>query len=291
MSHSSTQLPQLLETADPMRLAILNAQREGRSIGLVPTMGALHEGHLSLVQASVSKCDLTVVTIFVNPTQFGPGEDFGKYPRDLEADLAALATVSRDVLVFAPSVELMYPAGYDTRVVVGAVARPLEGRCRPGHFEGVATIVLKLFQLVPADVAFFGQKDYQQLLVIRRMVSDLNIPIRVEMCPTVRDADGLALSSRNRYLSPPQRQQALSLSRSLQLAAELVAGGQRDPQVVLRRMRELIQQAGDVRIDYVALADPDTLQPVSSMDRPVLALLAVRVGPARLIDNGMIQPP
>lgn len=291
MSKNSTTLPQLLKTPEQMRLAVITARREGRSIGVVPTMGALHQGHLSLVEASVSKCDLTVVTIFVNPTQFGAGEDFGKYPRDLDADLVRLATVSDDVVVFAPSVDVIYPADHDTQVIVGAVARPFEGRCRPGHFAGVATIVLKLFQLVPADLAFFGQKDYQQALVIQRMVADLNVPIRVEVCPTVRDADGLALSSRNQYLSPQQRRQALSLSRSLQLAADLVAEGQDDAQVVLRRMRELIQQTGDVRIDYVALADPDTLQPVSRIDRPVVALLAVHIGPARLIDNAIIARP
>jgi pantoate--beta-alanine ligase len=291
MSKNSTRLPQLLKTPEEMRLAVIAARREGQSIGVVPTMGALHQGHLSLVEASVAKCDLTVVTIFVNPTQFGAGEDFGKYPRDLDADLASLAKVSDDVVVFAPSVDVIYPADHDTQVIVGAVARPFEGRCRPGHFAGVATIVLKLFQLVPADVAFFGQKDYQQALVVQRMVADLNVPIRVEVCPTVRDADGLALSSRNQYLSPEQRRQALSLSRSLQLAADLVAEGQYDAQVVLRRMRELIQQTGDVRIDYVALVDPETLQPVSRIDRPVVALLAVRIGPARLIDNAIIGKP
>jgi pantoate--beta-alanine ligase len=291
MSKNSTTLPQLLKTPEQMRLAIIAARREGRSIGVVPTMGALHQGHLSLVEASVAKCDLTVVTIFVNPTQFGAGEDFAKYPRDLDADLARLATVSDDVIVFAPSVDVIYPADHDTQVIVGAVARPFEGRCRPGHFAGVATIVLKLFQLVPADLAFFGQKDYQQALVVQRMVADLNVPIRVEVCPTVRDADGLALSSRNQYLSPQQRRQALSLSRSLRLAADLVAEGQDDAEVVLRRMRELIQQTGDVCIDYVALADPATLQPVSRIDRPVVALLAVRIGPARLIDNAIIGKP
>ncbi|MDH3719198.1 MAG: pantoate--beta-alanine ligase [Planctomycetota bacterium] len=291
MSKNSTTLPQLLKTPEQMRLAIISARREGQSIGVVPTMGALHQGHLSLVEASVSKCDLTVVTIFVNPTQFGAGEDFGEYPRDLDADLARLAKVSDDVVVFAPSVDVIYPADHDTQVIVGAVAQPFEGRCRPGHFAGVATIVLKLFQLVRADVAFFGQKDYQQALVIQRMVADLNVPIRVEICPTVRDADGLALSSRNQYLSPQQRRQALSLSHSLQLASDLVAEGQYDAEVVLRRMRELIQQTGDVRIDYVALADTDTLQPVSRIDRPVVALLAVHIGPARLIDNAIIGKP
>ncbi|NIP84238.1 MAG: pantoate--beta-alanine ligase [Planctomycetales bacterium] len=289
MPPSSTSRPPLLPSAEEMRLAITAARQEGRSIGIVPTMGALHAGHFSLVEASLATCDLTVVTIFVNPTQFGEGEDFGSYPRDLEGDRARLGELAGDLVIFAPSLEAMYPPDHDTQVIVGQVAQPWEGSCRPGHFAGVATIVLKLFQLVPADVAFFGQKDYQQTLVIRRMVTDLHVPIRLEICPTVRDADGLALSSRNQYLSAQQRQQALSLSQSLRLAADLVATGQLDAQVIVRRMRECIQQAGDVQIDYVALADPETLQPVMRLDGPVVALVAARIGPARLIDNAILE--
>ncbi|MGB6043133.1 MAG: pantoate--beta-alanine ligase [Pirellulales bacterium] len=293
MSHISIGLPQVFHKPDEMRDAIQAARLEGKRIGIVPTMGALHEGHLSLVQQSASQCGLTVVSIFVNPTQFCEGEDFGKYPRDLADDLARLAGLSErgELIVFAPPVEVVYPDGFDTRVIVGAVARPLEGRCRPGHFEGVATVVLKLFQLVPADVAFFGQKDYQQALVIRQMVRDLNLRVQIEVGPTVRDTDGLALSSRNQYLTSEQREQGLSLSRSLKLAADQVRDGERDARKILRSMREVIQSAGDVRIDYVALADPQTLRPVSPIEGPVAALVAVRVGSTRLIDNAILQVP
>lgn len=197
----------VVTTVDQLRKAIIPLRRAGKRIGLVPTMGALHEGHLSLVRTSQAECDRTVVTIFVNPTQFGPKEDFAKYPRTLEKDLAALATCG-PVLVFAPTVEAMYPAGFSSWVEVGVVAEPLEGQFRPGHFRGVATVVMKLFQMVGADVAYFGQKDYQQTLVIRRMVGDLNVPITVQVCPTVREADGLAKSSRNVYLDPQARERA-----------------------------------------------------------------------------------
>lgn len=252
-------------------------------------MGALHDGHLSLVAASIARCDRTSVTIFVNPTQFGAGEDFSQYPRDLEGDMQKLATLGAD-LVFAPAADVVYPAGHFTQVDVGPLARSLEGRFRAGHFAGVATIVLKLFQLVPANIAFFGQKDFQQLLVIRQMVRDLNIPIEIQGCPIVRDHDGLALSSRNAYLSPAQRQQALALSQSLQLAQRLAKDGECRATEIIRQMRDRILSAGDVRIDYVALADPDTLQPVARIDRTVVALVAARIGVTRLIDNQIIQP-
>ena len=284
-----TTSPTLLTEPAAVRAAVLAARGAGKTIGLVPTMGALHDGHLSLVAASVEQCDLSAVTIFVNPTQFGAGDDFNRYPRDLEGDVRKLAELGAD-LVFAPSADIVYPAGHATQVDVGPLARTLEGRFRPGHFAGVATIVLKLFHLVPAHIAFFGQKDFQQLLVIRQMVRDLNLPIEIHGCPIVRDHDGLALSSRNAYLSPAERRQALALSQSLQLADQLARDGERQASEIVRQMRQRILAAGDVRIDYVALADPDTLQPVSQVDGTAVALVAVRVGATRLIDNQLIRP-
>jgi pantoate--beta-alanine ligase len=259
----------------------------GRSVGVVPTMGALHAGHLSLVEASCRQCGFTVVTLFVNPMQFGPGEDFSRYPRDLDKDLELLSAYPVD-LVFAPTVDQMYPSGHTTFVDVGAVAEPLEGKHRPGHFRGVATIVLKLFNLVAADVAFFGQKDYQQTLVVRQMVRDLDVPIEIRICPTVRETDGLALSSRNVYLSDRERQQALVISRSLQLADELVKRGERSARVILDRMRELFAAEPEIQVQYIALADPDTLANVSEIRGPTVALIAAKVGATRLIDNWIL---
>lgn len=273
------------ELAD--RLAAV--RREGKSIGLVPTMGALHEGHLSLVDASRRDCDFTVVTIFVNPTQFGPDEDFRRYPRTLEADLTLLAKRSAD-LIFAPPTDDIYRPGHGTRVAVGAVAEPWEGRIRPGHFDGVATIVLKLFHLVPADRAYFGQKDYQQTLVIRRMAADLDVPIEIKICPIVREADGLAMSSRNAYLSPAERVQAAALSRSLRLARQLVVEGVRDASAIQSRMASVLGEAGIDHIDYVALVDPDTLAELPEITGPTVALVAARVGTTRLIDNEILRP-
>jgi pantoate--beta-alanine ligase len=266
------------------RLAAVRAA--GKSIALVPTMGALHEGHLSLLDAANSECDFSVVSIFVNPTQFGPGEDFGRYPRTLEIDLALLAARGADC-VFAPPAEEMYPPGATTEVEVPAASEPLEGQFRPGHFRGVATIVLKLLNLVQPQVVCFGRKDYQQSLVVRRMVEDLDLPLHVNVCPTIREADGLAMSSRNRYLAPPDRLRALAISRSLRLAAELVRSGTRETAVIVARMRaELAAQ--QLEIDYVALADPDTLAAIERVDRPAVALIAARVAGTRLIDNELI---
>ena len=273
-----------------LRELVADERRAGRSVGFVPTMGALHEGHLSLVRAAGAECDFTVVSIFVNPSQFGPNEDFSKYPRTLEADMELLAGCKTD-LVFAPAAADVYRPGHDTGVEVGAVARPLEGECRPGHFRGVATIVLKLLNMVQPDAAFFGQKDYQQALVIRRMTADLNLPVEIRVCPIVREADGLAMSSRNRYLTPAARQRALVLWRSLQLAVDLVAGGERDARRIAARMRELIETAEDARIDYVALVDPETLLPVETIAGPTLAALAVKIENTRLIDNCVLNAP
>ena len=274
---------------EQMQQTVLELKRSGQRVGLVPTMGALHEGHLSLVRAARERADIIVATIFVNPAQFGPREDLAKYPRTLEADLQALSAEKCDV-VFVPQAADIYPTSFSTFVEPPTVSRPLEGVCRPGHFRGVATIVLKLFNLIPADLALFGQKDYQQLLVIRHMARDLNLSIEIVPCPTVREPDGLALSSRNRYLSPAERQQALALSRALCRAAELVAGGERDGKAIQFAMRGILTAAGIERIDYVAVADPETLAEQQSLDSPVIALIAAFVGTTRLIDNRLLTP-
>jgi pantoate--beta-alanine ligase len=251
-------------------------------------MGALHEGHLSLVRASMTECDFTVVTIFVNPTQFGPAEDFDKYPRTLETDLAAVRECGADV-VFAPANKEVYPKDCSTLVEPPQVASRLEGECRPGHFRGVATIVLKLFNMSLAEIAYFGQKDYQQALVICHMVRDLDVPVQVRICPIVREPDGLAMSSRNRYLTDGQRRQALALSRSLELARRAVDAGQQDAAGVTASMRRILSDAGITRIDYVALVDPDTLEPVETLAAPLVALVAAYAGDTRLIDNCRIE--
>jgi pantoate--beta-alanine ligase len=270
-----------------LQRAVLRLRREGRRVGLVPTMGALHEGHLSLVRATRQRADVVVATIFVNPAQFGPQEDFARYPRTLEADLNLLAQNGCN-LVFLPGQADMYPPGFSTYIEPPAVAQPLEGVCRPGHFRGVATVVLKLFEIAPADFACFGQKDYQQALVIRRMVEDLNVPIEIVTCPIVREPDGLALSSRNRYLSPTERQQAVALSQSLDLAQRLVNSGERDAAAVVSQMRAVLHSEGIGRIDYVTIADPQTLAELSRIEGPAVALVAAYVGTTRLIDNRML---
>lgn len=287
MSPSS---PKLVQTVEELRAAVSEARRAGKTVGLAPTMGALHEGHLSLVRAAGVKCGYTVVSIFVNPTQFGPGEDLEAYPRTLDADLAALAECGAD-LVFAPATEAVYGPDHATWVDVGGVAEPLEGKHRPGHFRGVATVVLKLFNMVGADVAFFGQKDYQQAQVIRQMVRDLNVPIEIQVCPIVREPDGLAMSSRNVYLSREARRRAVVLWKSLCLAADRVAEGERDAAKLIEAMREMILTAVDARIDYIALIDPDTLEPVPRIAGPTVAALAVRIENTRLIDNQLLLPP
>ena len=268
------------------------AARQARcTVGLVPTMGALHDGHLSLIRASREQCDFTVVSIFVNPTQFGPGEDFDRYPRNEPADLAACTAAGVDA-AFVPSVAEIYPAGPQTTVAVGGVGKVLCGRTRPGHFAGVATVVARLFDIVTPDKAFFGAKDYQQTVVIRRMVADLNLPVQVVVCPTVREADGLAMSSRNAYLTPPQRRQASALSQSLVLARDMIVRNHPPAAQVLAAMRDhLARHAPDGRIDYVAIVDPADLSDVPSTDRPVLIALAVEFGPTRLIDNLPVPPP
>jgi pantoate--beta-alanine ligase len=271
-----------------MQAAVLSFRRQGRRVGLVPTMGALHAGHLSLIKIARERADVVITTIFVNPTQFGPQEDLARYPRTLEADLQSLSAAGCDI-VFVPAAGEIYPPGFSTFVEPPAVAQPLEGVCRPGHFRGVATIVLKLFHLIPADIAYFGQKDFQQLLVIRRMVEDLAVPIEIIGCPTVRETDGLAMSSRNRYLSPAERQQALALPAALTRAEQLVAEGEKDAAVIVAQMSRILSEARISRIDYVALADPRTLEEKSVIEGPTVALIAAFVGTTRLIDNRVLN--
>jgi pantoate--beta-alanine ligase len=262
-----------------------NAQKR---IGLVPTMGALHDGHLSLVKIANQCCDVVLVSIFVNPTQFGVNEDFHQYPRSLENDLRLLQTVGSPE-VFAPDVAEMYPAGFDVSVHVGDVSQPLEGQFRPTHFDGVATVVLKLFLASGADTAFFGQKDFQQVCVIRKMVTDLNIPIEVVVCPTVREPDGLAMSSRNRYLSEIQRSQATVLSQSLRLAEQMINDKNIcNVETIRQIIRSKIETVFDMTIDYISIADLQTLHELTTIHTDAVILVAARLGKTRLIDNIVI---
>jgi pantoate--beta-alanine ligase len=276
--------PRVISDGTSLRETILAARAAGERVGLVPTMGALHEGHLSLVDAARTECDLTVVSIFVNPSQFSPAEDFNRYPRDLDRDLSLLERRGCD-LVFAPSVEEMYGPGEATTIDVGPVAQALEGKSRPTHFRGVATVVMKLFQLAPADFAYFGQKDYQQTLVVRQMVADLNVPIDIRICPTVREPDGLAMSSRNAYLSCDERRSAASLSQSLLTAEQLVSQGERDVATIRTRMEEHLRRAGSVDVEYIAFVANGTVAPVTKVTGPTVVALAAKVGRTRLIDN------
>jgi len=284
-----TNRPPVVTTRAELRGAVERLRQAGKKIGIVPTMGSLHAGHLSLVEACCRECDISVVTVFVNPTQFGPDEDYQAYPRSLEADLSALAAHSVD-LVFAPNAEEMYASAETTRIDVCGVSQPLEGQHRPGHFVGVATIVAKLLNLVGPQVAYFGQKDYQQSLVVRRMVEDLAMPVEIRVCPIVRDADGLALSSRNAKLTRADRQQAGVLSRCLVAAKEAIAAGERSPASVLEKMRSAAATAPEVQFQYMALVDPETLAEVPSIEGPTLAALAALVGSTRLIDNCFLDP-
>ncbi len=279
-------------TAIPALRAFLAPHRSaGGPIGFVPTMGALHEGHLSLMRRAKAECQLVVASVFVNPTQFGPSEDLARYPRDLEGDTRLCASVGVDA-VFAPAPAEMYPNGFATWVnAEDETARRLEGQCRPGHFRGVLTVCLKLFNIVQPHRAYFGAKDYQQALLVRRMVRDLDLPLEIVVCPTVREADGLAMSSRNRYLDPAARAQAASLSRGLARAQAALSAGERDAAKLAGLIRAEILAAGPCAIDYAAIADPDTLAPVAAVDRPAVALLAVRIAGTRLIDNAILEPP
>lgn len=280
---------QVERTIAGLRSRVAVARAPGTPIGFVPTMGALHAGHTSLVSAAKDDGCFCVVSIFVNPTQFGPGEDFTRYPRDEAADLARCNDCETD-LAFLPTVEEMYPPGGATTVHVSGLIDHLCGPQRPGHFDGVATVVAKLLNIVQPDRAYFGQKDAQQLAVIRRMAIDLNLPTRIVGCPIVREPDGLAMSSRNAYLDAAQRRQATCLNRALLDARHLIAGGQQDSAALVARMREIIESAGPSQIDYVSVVDAERLHPVGCVAKPVLIALAVRIGTTRLIDNLTVDP-
>jgi pantoate--beta-alanine ligase len=276
--------PTVVDSIEGIRQAVAKARRAGLSICLVPTMGALHAGHVSLIRAARAESGFVVVSIFVNPIQFGPQEDLARYPRPLADDLRVCARERVD-RVFHPDAAQMYSPGFRTFVEVQGLQDVLCGQSRPGHFRGVATVVLKLFHIVQPDVAYFGQKDAQQARVIAQMVRDLDVPVRLRICPIVREPDGLALSSRNQYLDPNQRQQATILYRALQEAGKRVEDGEREAAAVKRILDGRIQETQGAVLDYAAVVDADTFQPLTRLRGEVLLALAVKFGPTRLIDN------
>jgi pantoate--beta-alanine ligase len=280
---------ELTGTRSEFRQACEEARRRGGSVGFVPTMGFLHEGHASLLRGGRAEADFLAMSIFVNPLQFGPSEDLASYPRDMDRDLAVAEAEGVDV-VFAPQTEEMYPGGLpEVSVEPGPLGDLLEGASRPGHFQGVCTVVAKLFGLVGPCRAYFGEKDAQQLAAIRRMVADLDMPVDVVACPTVREPDGLALSSRNLYLSAEERQAALCLYEALSLAARLAAGGEGDAEVIRKEMARRVEAEDLAELDYAAVVDEETFDEVDVLTRPSRALVAARVGKARLIDNLLLS--
>jgi pantoate--beta-alanine ligase len=264
--------------------------REGVRIGLVPTMGALHEGHRALIRAARLRCDALVVSIFVNPTQFGPQEDLAKYPRPISQDRALCRKEGVDIC-FEPTVEAMYPSGFQTMVTLPAIARWWEGEVRPHHFSGVATVVTKLFGIVHPQISLFGQKDFQQSTLVRQLVKDLNLGVEIIVCPTVREADGLAMSSRNVYLSPDERKRAVTLYKSLLAGAEVIQRGVTNGATIQEAMVQVIKDEPAMTIDYLAVCDPHRLEPLSAVTSRVVLLGAVRIGSVRLIDNLLVIPP
>lgn len=282
--------PVVAATIPEVRQAVAAARRGGQTIGLVPTMGALHAGHAALLRAARTACGYVVATIFVNPTQFGPHEDFHRYPRPLEHDLDVCRAEGVD-LIFVPEVATVYPANFQTFVEVMGVQQGMEGQSRPGHFRGVATVVLKLFQMVQADVAFFGQKDGQQARLIQQMVADLNVPVEVRIAPTVREPDGLAMSSRNAYLDADQRRNAPALYAALCAGRKLLEDGERSAAAVQQLLTTRIAAIPGAVLDYAEVVDADTLQPRESLTGRVMLALAVRFGATRLIDNVLVEIP
>jgi pantoate--beta-alanine ligase len=278
-----------VQTVDWMKQIAQQARQKGQVLGLVPTMGALHEGHFSLIREAQKQCSPVVASIFVNPTQFGPSEDFQKYPRNGEADRKALERLGVNYL-FAPSTEEMYPQGFRTAVIVEGWSDRLEGKSRPGHFRGVTTVVLKLFEIAQPRFAFFGRKDAQQVQIIRRMVQDLNLDVEVAACPIVREASGLALSSRNAYLADGDRQAATVLFRSLQAVGNEIRSGERNPVALLSQLGVAIRAEPRVALDYAEIVDRETLQPVTMLSRASYLLIAARIGETRLIDNALLEP-
>lgn len=276
------------KTIREMKEAVREVKAEGKTVGFVPTMGFLHEGHLSLVRESLKKTDVTVVSIFVNPTQFGANEDFNEYPRDLRRDTKILEKEGIDYL-FVPQVNMIYPEGYKTYVEVIDLQDKLCGLSRPGHFRGVCMVVLKLFNIVQPDVAFFGQKDAQQAILIKRMVKDLNLELKIEVLPIIREKDGLALSSRNTYLNPKERKAALVLSKSLKEAEILFSKGERESARIIARIKDWIAKEPLAKIDYVEIVSMDQLNPIERVKEKALVALAVFIGKIRLIDNTILQ--
>lgn len=274
----------LCVTIPEARAACRGARENGQCLGLVPTMGALHEGHLSLVRSARARCGAVAVSIFVNPAQFGPTEDLSKYPRQFDRDRQLLEEEGVEIL-FAPPVEEMYPGGEITWVLVEGLSQKLDGRSRPGHFRGVTTVVAKLFNIIAPEVAFFGQKDAAQLAVIRRMVRDFNFPVEIVACPIVREADGLAMSSRNAYLNPEERQRALVLQGSLRHLQAQFQAGEKNAANLIAAAREVFAHEPEVRLDYFEIVDPDTLDPIEQISRKALVAVAAYVGSTRLIDN------
>ncbi|AFM22160.1 pantothenate synthetase [Acetomicrobium mobile DSM 13181] len=276
---------EVIKRTAEMQEISLRLKREGRIIGLVPTMGYLHDGHLSLIKKARRENDIVIMSNFVNPLQFGPKEDFATYPRDLDRDNKSAESVGVDY-VFAPANEEMYPQGYDTYVEVkGPITEKMCGKSRPGHFKGVTTVVLKLFLITQPDRAYFGQKDAQQAIVIRKMVTDLNVPVKIITCPIVREEDGLALSSRNTYLSSEERLQALALPRALSAGRDMIMKGETDPQKVRLHIKQMLESSPGIRVDYVVVVDGDNLSDLSAIKGKVLLAAAVYVGKTRLIDN------
>lgn len=278
----------ICSTISEVRRVCRDLRATSGGLGLVPTMGALHEGHLSLVRAAKARCGTVAVSIFVNPTQFGPNEDLAKYPRQFEDDCALLKVEGVDI-VFAPSPEEMYPQGAVTWVTVEGMSEKLDGGSRPGHFRGVTTVVSKLFHIVQPDIAFFGQKDAAQVAVIRRMVRDQNFPVEIVVCPIVREADGLALSSRNVYLNDEDRRRALVLQQSLKKVEASFGAGERISAKLIAAAKQVLAQEPQVKLDYFVIVDPDTLNPVDVIAQPALVAVAAYVGPTRLIDNVVLK--
>ena len=275
---------QICQTPAEMHAACSELRECGRTLGLVPTMGALHEGHMSLVRAARANCGVVAVSIFVNPTQFGPNEDYAAYPRTFDEDCRKLEEAGVD-LVFAPAPETMYPSGNTTSVDPGEIATRLDGASRPGHFRGVATIVTRLFNIVHPDRAYFGQKDAAQVAVLRHVVRDLNLPVELAVCPIVREPDGLAMSSRNRYLTPPERKRALVLQKALTAAQDIAQSGETSAEALRQAMRKFFPGDPHLRLDYAEVVHPDTLVPMEDISAGALVAIAAWVGTTRLIDN------
>lgn len=279
---------EVIDTITKMSEFVDKARKEGRKTGFIPTMGALHEGHLSLIHEAKKENDLIVISVFVNPTQFGPGEDFEGYPRDLKRDRDLASGAGCDI-IFTPGVKEMYPEGYSTYVDVEGLTENLCGASRPGHFRGVMTVVAKLFWIVRPDIAYFGQKDLQQAIVVKRMVRDLNMPVKIKTMPTIRHTDGLAMSSRNAYLSGEERTRALVLYQALKKAGEMAAQGEKDPKKLIKTMKSLVEAVPGAKIEYASIVDMDSLKDAKEISGNVMAALAVKIGRTRLIDNVILK--